>query len=139
MVCDSGGAEERIPARTSMNTRHEGNLTQELNHCIGQGAVKTFWPRWGYVGNGGCHETCISIFIYLCIYRVHWQIEHRGQCSFKGEGIVTPMFPQVCKYNYIDQQTMENSICVNVWLDEHLYKISMNVIYVINRKWISVS
>jgi len=27
---------------------------------------------------------------------------------------VTPMFPPVCKYNYMGQETMENSICVNV-------------------------
>ena len=24
-----------------------------------------------------------------------FQKEHRGQCSFKGEGIVTPCFPQI--------------------------------------------
>jgi hypothetical protein len=26
---------------------------------------------------------------------------------------VTPMFPLVCRYNYIGQETMANSICVN--------------------------
>ena len=101
--------------------------------------METLWPRWGHVGNGGCHETNISIFIYLCIYRARWQIERRGKCSFKGEGIVTPMFPPFCKYNYIGQETMENSICVTIWFDEPLYKRSMNVTFVIKIKWISVA
>jgi hypothetical protein len=35
----------RIPARTSMHNRQEGNPTQEQNHCTGQGAVETLWPR----------------------------------------------------------------------------------------------
>jgi hypothetical protein len=42
----------------------------------------------------------ISLFFYFCTYRVHRKVEHRGRCSFKGEGIVTPMFPPTCKYNY---------------------------------------
>jgi hypothetical protein len=41
------------------------------------------------VGNGGCRETCISIFAYLCIYR-----NIKDDVPFKGEGIVTPCFPQ---------------------------------------------
>jgi hypothetical protein len=52
------------------------------------------------MGNGGCHEIGISIFVYFCTYRTHRQIEHREQCSFKGEGIVIPLFPPICKYNY---------------------------------------
>jgi hypothetical protein len=45
MVCDPGGAGGIIPAINSMHTRQEGNPTQELNHCVGQGAVETLWPR----------------------------------------------------------------------------------------------
>jgi hypothetical protein len=43
------------------------------------------------------------------------------------------MFPPVCKYKYIGQETMINSICVNVLFDETLYKMSRNVISIINR------
>jgi hypothetical protein len=29
----------------------------------------------------------MPIFVYFCTYRVHWQVEHRGRCSFKGRGL----------------------------------------------------
>jgi hypothetical protein len=52
------------------------------------------------MGNGGFHETYISIFVYVYTYREHRKIENRGRCYFKGEGIVIPLFHPVCKYNY---------------------------------------
>ena len=45
MVYDPGVTGGRIPTITSMNTGQKGNPTQEPNHCIGQGAMETFWPQ----------------------------------------------------------------------------------------------
>jgi hypothetical protein len=49
------------------------------------------------MGNRRCHETDISDFVYFCTYMSCRLIEHRGRCSFKGEGFVTPCFPQSVK------------------------------------------
>jgi hypothetical protein len=44
-VLDRGGTGGRISTRTPMHTGQKGNPTLEQNHCTGQGAVETFWPR----------------------------------------------------------------------------------------------
>ena len=40
-----GGAGGRIPTRTPMHIRQEGNLSQEPNHCTSEGEVETLWPK----------------------------------------------------------------------------------------------
>jgi hypothetical protein len=37
--------EGRISTRTPMHIGQKGNPAPEQNHCTGQGAVETFWPR----------------------------------------------------------------------------------------------
>jgi hypothetical protein len=44
--------------------------------------------------------------------------EHRGWCSFKGEGIVTPCFPQFVIYHKIEITMLRHVDNVNVLLFE---------------------
>jgi hypothetical protein len=82
-----------------MHNRQERNPTQE--QTIAQ--VKVQWKHFGPDEATWEMEDAMKHaypFLFTFTYRAHRQVEHRGRCSFKGEGIVIPMFPPACKYNY---------------------------------------
>ena len=61
MGCNIGGTIERVPYITLVHPKQEGNIALELIHLLGNGVMKELWTRWGYLGDGGCHERGVHV------------------------------------------------------------------------------